>query len=97
VTLASALGFAAFVGLAAQHAVGSSKRHSASVVPARSAVASSTYFDERSAGFAFDDGPGDRPSSAGSSGSGTAGASGGSRASQPVPPTPAPVAQTSVS
>lgn len=53
--IASVLGFAAFLGLAAQHAVGSSKRSVSTAAPPR-AGASSTYFDERSDGFAFDDG-----------------------------------------
>jgi len=48
---ASALGFAAFLGLAAQHAVGSTKTASSSP-----ASAPATYFDERAGGYAFDDG-----------------------------------------
>lgn len=51
----SALGFAAFVGLAAQHAVGSSKRTAA--VPTSPPVARpAAYFDQQADGFAFDDG-----------------------------------------
>ncbi len=53
--LASALGFAAFVGLAAQHAVGSAKR--ATKTPASPQVAApATYFDQQAGSFAFDDG-----------------------------------------
>lgn len=53
--LASALGFAAFVGLAAQHAVGSTK-HAATrlTLPSRTA-APTRYFDEQSSGSAFSD------------------------------------------
>jgi hypothetical protein len=54
--LASALGFAAFVALAAQHAVGSTK-HAATRSAAPPAAAPTRYFDERSDGFAFDDTP----------------------------------------
>ena len=54
--IASALGFAAFLGLAAQHAVGSSKRHAAVAVPPAAAPVTATYFDQRADGFAFDDG-----------------------------------------
>lgn len=53
--LASALGFAAFLGLAAQHAVGSTKR-SANAVSSPPAAAPAAYFDQRAGGFAFDDG-----------------------------------------
>jgi hypothetical protein len=53
--LVSALGFVAFLGLAAQHAVGSTKR--AAKAPAAPRVAAPvTYFDQQSDGFAFDDG-----------------------------------------
>jgi hypothetical protein len=52
--IASALGFAAFLGLAAQHAVGSSKRHATVAVPPAAPV-TATYFDQRADGFAFDD------------------------------------------
>jgi hypothetical protein len=53
--LASALGFAAFVGLAAQHAVGSAK-HAATRVTLPSRVATPTrYFDEQQSGSAFSD------------------------------------------
>jgi len=51
---ASALGFAAFLGLAAQHAVGSTK--SAAKTASSPASAPATYFDERAGGYAFDDG-----------------------------------------
>lgn len=54
-TVASALGFAAFLGLAAQHTVGSTKRAvKAAVAPP--ATAPARYFDEQADGFAFDDG-----------------------------------------
>ena len=53
--VASVFGFAAFLGLAAQHAVGSTKRRAAVPAPPRSA-APSTYFDEQADGYAFDDG-----------------------------------------
>lgn len=53
--LASALGFAAFLGLAAQHAVGSTKRAVKTAAPQR-AAASARYFDQQGDGFAFDDG-----------------------------------------
>jgi len=50
----SALGFTAFAVLAAQHAVGSSKRTAAA--PASPAVARRiAYFDQRADGFAFGD------------------------------------------
>jgi len=52
--LASALGFAAFVGLAAQHAVGFTK-HAATAVATPSATASISYFDEQPGEFAFSD------------------------------------------
>jgi len=52
--LASALGFAAFVGLAAQHAVGFTK-HAATAVARPSATASTTYFDEQPGELAFSD------------------------------------------
>ena len=53
--LASALGFAAFLGLAAQHAVGSTKR-TAKTVSSAPAAAPATFFDQRAGGFEFDDG-----------------------------------------
>ena len=53
--LGSALGFAAFVGLAAQHAVGSTK-HAAKASTPRPVAAPATYFDQQADGFAFDDG-----------------------------------------
>jgi hypothetical protein len=53
--IASALGFAAFLGLAAQHAVGSSKRHATVAVPPPAAPLTATYFDQRADSFAFDD------------------------------------------
>ena len=53
--LASALGFAAFLALAAQHAVGSNKGAARS--PTSPPVAApTTYFDQRADGFSFDDG-----------------------------------------
>ena len=53
--VASALGFVAFLGLAAQHAVGSTK--SAAKGPASpSVVAPVRYFDQQGDGFAFADG-----------------------------------------
>jgi hypothetical protein len=53
--LGSALGFAAFVGLAAQHAVGSAK-HTPNTGRSRPiSAAPATYFDQQAAGFAFDD------------------------------------------
>ena len=52
----SVTGFAAFFGLAAQHAVGSAKRHVAAVQPTRVVVRQPlTYFDERQDGYAFED------------------------------------------
>ena len=53
--VASALGFAAFLGLAAQHAVGSTKRAAKVAVPQR-ATTPTRYFDQQGGGFAFDDG-----------------------------------------
>jgi hypothetical protein len=53
--LASALGFVAFVGLAAHHAVGSAKH--ASTTSATPSAAATPYFDERAGDFAFDDAP----------------------------------------
>jgi hypothetical protein len=52
--LGSALGFAAFLGLAAQHAVGSGKRAAAPTSPPVNRPAA--YFDQQGDGFAFDDG-----------------------------------------
>lgn len=52
--LASALGFVAFVGLAAHHAVGSTK-HASTTSATPSAAAPTPYFDERAGDFAFDD------------------------------------------
>ena len=52
--LASALGFAGLLGLAAQRAVGSTKR-SANAVSSPPAAAPAAYFDQRAGGFAFDD------------------------------------------
>jgi hypothetical protein len=52
--LGSALGFAAFLGLAAQHAVGSTKGAAKTPSPPRAAPAA--YFDQQADGFAFDDG-----------------------------------------
>jgi hypothetical protein len=87
--LASALSFAAFFGLAAQHAVGASKRHATapSGSGAVAATAPTTFFDQRGDGYAFDDGT----VAAGSSGA-------DSSAAPPAPSEqPAPVAQSSVS
>lgn len=53
--LASALGFVAFLGLAAQHAVGSTKRAVKAAVP-QPAAAPARYFDQQGDGYAFDDG-----------------------------------------
>ncbi len=53
--MASALGFAAFLGLAAQHAVGST-RNAAKSESSSPAAAPATYFDERAGAYAFDDG-----------------------------------------
>ena len=50
-TLASALGFAVFLALAAQHAVGSATK-AATPSPA---AAPTRYFDEQSSGFGFAD------------------------------------------
>ena len=53
----SALGFAAFAVLAAQHAVGSGKTTAvAATAVSPRAARPAAYFDERAAGFAFDDG-----------------------------------------
>jgi hypothetical protein len=54
--LASALGFAAFLGLAAQHAVGTAKHATARAAAQTPAAAPTRYFDEQPGGFAFDDG-----------------------------------------
>lgn len=53
--LGSMVGFAAFVALAAQHAVGSTK-HPKVPPNAPRVAAPATYFDQRADGFAFDDG-----------------------------------------
>ena len=53
--IASVLGFAAFLGLAAQHAVGSSKRHATVAAAPPAATVTPTYFDQRADGFAFED------------------------------------------
>jgi hypothetical protein len=53
--LGSMAGFAAFVALAAQHAVGSTKRP-AKPPGAPRVAAPAAYFDQRADGFAFDDG-----------------------------------------
>ena len=53
--LASALGFVAFLGLAAQHAVGSA-RHHAPTGASPPAAGPVRYFDQQADGFAFDDG-----------------------------------------
>ena len=57
--LGSALGFAAFLGLAAQHAVGSGKRAAAPTSPPVARPAA--YFDQQGDGFAFDDGSSEPP------------------------------------
>ena len=53
-TLGAALGFAAFLGLATQHAVGSAK-HGATRSAVPRAATPNPYFDEQPSGFAFDD------------------------------------------
>jgi len=86
--LAAALSFAAFFGLAAQHAVGSSKRRPRPVSEPQAVAAkgSTTFFDQRADGYAFDDGAvGGSPSA-------------GDQSASPAPAEqPPPVAQTSVS
>jgi len=52
----STFGFAAFLGLAAQHAVGSTKRVAVKARVAPRAAAPARYFDQSSDGYAFDDG-----------------------------------------
>ncbi len=54
--LASALGFAGFLALVGQHAVGSSKPATARTVTPPRVGNSTRYFDEQADGFAFDDG-----------------------------------------
>lgn len=52
----SVLGFAAFVGLASQHAVGSTGKHAARHRTNQAATAPATsFFDEHDEGFTFDD------------------------------------------
>ena len=51
----STLGFAAFLGLTAQHAVGSSKHRETAATPTPSERVTPTYFDQQADGFAFDD------------------------------------------
>jgi hypothetical protein len=84
IVLASTLGFAALFGLAAQHAVGSTKRRVVAPThrPARAAPARAHFFDDGGDGFAFAD-----PQSSADLGA--------SPAVSPVAPPP--VAQTSVS
>ena len=53
--LASALGFAAFLGLAAQHAVGSAKHSAARAATPSPAAAPIRYFDQQAGSVAFDD------------------------------------------
>ncbi len=53
--LGSALGFAAFVALAAQHAVGSTKHPPKPRSTPPVSAAPATYFDQQAAGFSFDD------------------------------------------
>ena len=55
-TLASALGFAAFLGLAAQHAVGTTKHATAGAAAPPPTAAPTRYFDQQAGGYAFDDG-----------------------------------------
>ena len=56
--VASVLGFAALFGLAAQHAVKGSSTAGASPLPSASTRATPTsFFDQRSDGFSFDEGP----------------------------------------
>lgn len=55
VALASALGFATFVGLAAQHAVGSTKHATARAATPLHAADPTRYFDQQAGGYAFDD------------------------------------------
>ena len=57
--LGSALAFAAFLGLAAQHAVGSGKRAAAPTTPPVARPAA--YFDQQGDAFAFDDGSSEPP------------------------------------
>jgi hypothetical protein len=53
----SALGFAAFLALVGQHAVGSAKGAAAQTAPPpRPAGGPTRYFDDQGDGFAFDDG-----------------------------------------
>ena len=55
--IASVLGFAALFGLAAQHTVkGSSSKATQPSAVTRARAASTTFFDQRSDGFAFADG-----------------------------------------
>jgi hypothetical protein len=53
--LGSALGFAVFVGLAAQHAVGSTKQTPRPKGSRPVSAAPARYFDQQAAGFSFDD------------------------------------------
>jgi hypothetical protein len=53
--VASTLGFAAFLALAASHAVGSTKHAATTVTLPTRAVAPTRYFDEQSSGAAFSD------------------------------------------
>ena len=85
VTVASALGFAAVFGLAAQHAVKHATRTATgSGVRATASTAPTTYFDEGSSDFSFgsDEGAQSVPQ--------------GQASSAPAPSSP-PVAQSSVS
>jgi hypothetical protein len=82
-TLASLLGFVAFFGLAAQHAVrgASARRSAASSGHTAAAARPTTFFDESASGFSFDEEDSGTPQSF----------------SQSQPSAPPPVAQTSVS
>lgn len=51
--LASGLGFAAFLALAGQHAVGSAKHTATKAATPVSAAAPTRYFDDQASGFAF--------------------------------------------
>jgi hypothetical protein len=53
--IASVLGFAALLGLVAQHTVKGASSQSTSPSPSAQRRATTTFFDQRSDGFAFDD------------------------------------------
>ncbi len=84
--IGSVLAFAGLVGLASQHAVGSSKRRAGEPRAPSAATARTTFFDEGDQGFEFDDSGVATPLH--------------EPAQTPAPaaqPTPPPVAQTGVS